>query len=215
MDMYTRLYETTGGKIQESKILYYYWIWGYENGMRVIKQVETELFVHGERIECVDPTKSTRTLGVHINPSLSWDDQFEVMRKKLYISITKMMNTDVNAYQAAVYYNVYMIKSVFFGCGIIELNEQQERELRRIYKEPLLLKLGLSRKFPRDVLYSRKSALGVGIMKPSTIIDILKAKLYLGNARRKGVTYEAIKLQEEYLKVEAGCEINIPYNPQE
>ena len=97
--------------------------------MRVIKQVETKLFVHGERIVCVEPTKSTGTLGVHINPLLSWDDQFEVMRKKLHISITKMINTDVNAYQAAVYYNVYMIKSVFFGCGIVELNEQQEREV--------------------------------------------------------------------------------------
>ena len=52
-------------------------------------------------------------------------------------------------------------------------------------------------------------------MKPSTIIDILKAKLYLGNVRRKDVTYAAIKLQEEYLKVEAGREINIPYDPQE
>ena len=98
MDMYTRLYEATGGKIQESKILYYCWKWGYEKGRRLIKQVETELFVYGERIECIEPTKSTRILGVHINPSLSWDDQFEVMRKKLHISITKMMNTDVNAY---------------------------------------------------------------------------------------------------------------------
>ena len=73
----------------------------------------------------------------------------------------------------------------------------------------------MSRKFPRDVLYSRRSALGVGIMKPSTIIAILKAKLYLGNVRRKGVTYAAIKLQEEYVKVEAGREISIPYDPQE
>jgi len=102
--------------------------------------------VYGERIVSVAPIESTRILGVHINPSLSWNDQFEVMRKKLHILITKMMNTDVNTYQAAVYYNVYIIKSIFFGCGIVELNEQQERELQRIYKEPLLLKLGLSRK---------------------------------------------------------------------
>jgi len=108
-----------------------------------------------------------------------------------------------------------MTKSVFFGCGIVELNEQQEKELQRIYEEPLLVKLGLSRKFPRDVLYSRRSVLGIGIMKPSTIIVLLKAKLYLGNVRRKGVTYAAIKLQEEYLKVKVGRDISIPYDPQE
>ena len=77
------------------------------------------------------------------------------------------------------------------------------------------MKLGLSKKFPRDVLYSRKSALGVGIIKPSTIIDTLKAKLYLGNVRRGGVTSNAIKLHEEYLLVEAGRALWIPYDPEE
>ena len=77
------------------------------------------------------------------------------------------------------------------------------------------MKLGLSKKFHRDVLYSRKSALGVGIMKPSTIIDTLKAKLYLGNVRQGGVASNAIKLQEEYLIVEAGRAVHIPYDPEE
>ena len=50
-------------------------------------------------------------------------------------------------------------------------------------------------------------------MKLTTIIDMLKAKLFLGNVRRKGVMYVAIKLQEEYLKVEAGSKISFPYDP--
>ena len=55
------------------------------------------------------------------------------------------MNMDINAYQAGMYFNVYMIKSVYFGCGVIELNKQQENELRRLYEEPMLVKLGLSK----------------------------------------------------------------------
>ena len=125
------------------------------------------------------------------------------------------MATDINPYQAAVYYNAYMITSMYFGCGIIELTIKQEQELKRLYKEPLLIKLGLSRNFPRQVLYSRKSALGIGIMIPSTIINMLKAKLYIGNVRREGVAKEAIDLQEEYLRVEAGREISVAYNPKE
>ena len=126
------------------------------------------------------------------------------MQKKLHVSITKLMNTDINSYQVAIYYKIYMIKSVYFGCGIFELTDNQENELKKIYEEPLLVKLGLSRNFLRRVLYSRKSALGIGIMEPSTIINILKAKLYLGNKRMEGVANEVIKLQEEYLIVEAG-----------
>ena len=108
--------------------------------------------MHDKRIEYVDATVSTRTLGMYINPFLNWKSQFEVMRKKLHVLIIKLVNTDINPYQAAVYYNVYMIKSIYFDCRIVELTEKQEKELRRIYKEPLLVKLGLSRKFPRDVL---------------------------------------------------------------
>ena len=52
-------------------------------------------------------------------------------------------------------------------------------------------------------------------MKPSTIIDTLKAKLYLGNVRRARVVHSAIRLQEEYLAVEAGRGVSIPYDPED
>ena len=77
-----------------------------------------------------------------------------------------------------------MIKSVFFGCRVIELHPKEERELQRIYEEPILVKLGLSKKYLRAVLYTRKSALGISFMKPSTIIAILKLKQYVGNKRK-------------------------------
>ena len=81
-----------------------------------------------------------------------------------------------------------MIKSVNVGCGIVELTNKQDEELKRTHEEPLLMKLGLSRKFPRNMLCNRKIALGVGIMTTKTIIDILKAKTHLGNIRRRGET---------------------------
>ena len=62
----------------------------------------------------------------------------------------------------------------FFGSGILCLTDAQEKELKRTCEEPTLMKLDLSNKFPRAALCSRKSALGVGLMEPSTIIDVLK-----------------------------------------
>jgi len=144
-------------------------------------QLEASIEVHGKKIKAIDINKSTRTLGVHLTPALSWKGQFEVMRAKMHKSITKIMNMDINSYQASVYYNIYMIRLVFFGCGVIELHIREEKELRRICEEPLLVKLGLSKKFPWAALYTRKSALGVGLMKPSTIIAMLKMKQYVGN----------------------------------
>ena len=44
---------------------------------------------------------------------------------------------------------------------------------------------------------------------------MLKAKLYISNKRKGGIAKEAIDLQEEYIRVEAGREISVSYNPKE
>ena len=54
---------------------------------------------------------------------------------------------------------------------------------KKICKLVILKKFGLSEKFPCEILYTRKSALGVGLIAPRTIIDILALKLYIRNKR--------------------------------
>ena len=151
---------------------------------------------------------------MHLTPALSWKGQFEVMRAKMHKSITKIMNMDINSYQALVYYNIYMIRSVFFGCGVIELHPREEKELRRICEEPLLVKLGLSKKFPWAALYTRKSALGVDLMKPSTIIAMLKMKQYVGNKQKGGNAAKSIEVQEEYQIVKVGRFLELGEDPK-
>ena len=107
------------------------------------------------------------------------------------------MNIDINSYQAAMYFNVYMIKSVYFRCRMVNMNQQQEKELQRICKEPILIKLGLSRKFPRTVLCSRKSVLGVGLMLPSALIATLKLKLCIRNKRAENRIATLLSINEE------------------
>ena len=79
MDLYTKLYEATGGKIQQTKIMFYCWQWFYENGDQKIMKLEAKIEVHGEQIQLIDVKQSTRTLGVHLTPALNWTGQFEVM----------------------------------------------------------------------------------------------------------------------------------------
>ena len=55
------------------------------------------------------------------------------------------------------------------------------------------MKLEFSRKFLRTALYTTKSALRIGLMKSSTVVDILKLKLYVGNKRKVGNAKESIK----------------------
>ena len=52
-------------------------------------------------------------------------------------------------------------------------------------------------KFLRSILYTRKTAIGIGIMNPSTIIDTLVLKLYIGYKRQKSRIAMLIKVNEE------------------
>ena len=121
MDLHTKLHEGTGGKIQKSEILYYCWKQSYEAEVKKLKELEAELIVHEKRIGCVNVTVSARTLGVHTNLAFCWKSQFEVIRKKMHSSIMKLINTDINPYQTAACYNVYVIKSAYFGCKTVAL----------------------------------------------------------------------------------------------
>ena len=66
---------------------------------------------------------------MHIALALEWKEQFEVMRKKSHVSITKLMNVDTNPHQDSVCFNVCVLTSVFFGSRIVCLNNEEEKEL--------------------------------------------------------------------------------------
>jgi len=87
-------------------------------------------------------------------------------------SVIKLMSTSISITQAYMYFNIYLCSSVYFGADIITLNKQQCRELKRIYEEPILVKLKLSQKMPKDILYIHCSALGIGLITPETVVAI-------------------------------------------
>jgi len=183
LKMYDDLHSVTGGKIEENKCKFFTWVYVWKQGRREIKNVVVEIEVNGIKVQQVDYKQSERSLGVHISPALVWDKQFEKMKEKMIEAVFKLKNTKIVVPTAHLYYNMYLIKKVYFGCRIVHLTEQQEGVLKRICEPVLLKKLGLSENFPRSVLYSRKTALGVGLLAPRIIIDALALKLYLGHKR--------------------------------
>ena len=74
--------------------------------------------------------------------------------------------------------------------------------MRRICEETLLNKLGFSKKFLRNVLYMRRSALGIGILKPKIIVDALVIKLYFGHKRAKTRMSKLIQISKDIMFVE-------------
>ena len=63
-----------------------------------------------------------------------------------------------------------------------------------ISKTTLLKKLNLREKFPRELLHTRKMKLGIGLMKPSTILVVLSLQLDFDQMRMNNKTSKIIKI---------------------
>ena len=147
-------------------------------------------------IKLIDTSKSTRILRVCLAVELSWTNELEFMRKKIKISITKIISIDMNPCQAAVYLNNDIIRSVHFGHRVLELAQKQELKMRRTCKEAMSIESELSRNFSRTILCSRRSVLGVELILLSALIAALKLKQCIRNKRKKGNTTKLIKSRE-------------------
>ena len=198
------MHVATGGHIEEAKTKYYAWKHRWKQGEKVLKRIPTELWLNGKKLVELDFNESQRTLGVCINPALTWTKQFEIMKEKMCVAMSKLRSTPLSIGNACVFFNVCLITQVFFGCGIIILNDKQEEILMKIMECTLLKKLGLSERFPRKILYSLKSQLGVGIMKPSTIIAMLALKLYAGHKRQEDVVSKKMVINERNIAWQHG-----------
>ena len=86
--------------------------------------------------------------------------------------MTKIINVYLNYYQISIYYNIYVLTSVYFGYGITKLDDKEEAELMKIYEVLILKKLGLSIKFLQAIMHILKESLGLEFVKPKTIIVI-------------------------------------------
>ena len=69
-------------------------------------------------------------------------------------------------------------------------------ELRRIYENRMKKKLQLSSKFLTQLLYSRKAALGIELLSPETVLNMLAIKTYVSYTRVKRNVTVMIKLNE-------------------
>ena len=109
------------------------------------------------------------------------------------------MSISLTFQETAIYYNLYMLSSVYYSYSIIALNLKEEKELRKIYEMPILIKLGFSNKIPRDRMCVSKDILGLGLFLPSIMIAIQAMRIYLGNKRISSNASRMIAVLEEQI----------------
>jgi len=173
VDLHDTLYKATGGFSQEEKSKFYSWKWVWQQGRKRMKVVKVVIKINDKLIKQLGPKDEEKTLGVNIDPSLKWDEQFTMLIEKMKLAMWKLESTPVTVSNAYLFYNMYLVTHVYFGCGIVNITLSQKKILIKLSEPVLLRKLKLSQKFLREMLFARKAALGIGLMKPSTMIAVL------------------------------------------
>ena len=102
--------------------------------------VECELKINKKIIKQLNTKEAIRTLGVHMCPQVQWKDQFKVMKEKMIESIAKLNNTEIKPHIMYLYFNAYLLKKVFFGCEVMKITNNQDKELRTLYETALAKK---------------------------------------------------------------------------
>ena len=92
---------------------------------QTIKEKSTAIKLKDENAKQLKVNESIKTLGIFINSSLNWNDEYEYVRNKLIISSKKIIRIEIRMHQVLMHFNVFMLKNVFFGCGIVKFSDKQ------------------------------------------------------------------------------------------
>ena len=77
-----------------------------------------------------------------------------------------------------------------------------------MYKETISSKIGLRKKFPRLILYTKQNVVGLGLISPKTVITILAMKLYIGNKRERIRIGNMINIIDKIIFIENSKEVS-------
>ena len=67
--------------------------------------------------------------------SINWDRQFLAMIDKMKTAINQLKNTTIMVSTASIYYNMCLIKKMYFGYGIFKISQQQENISRKFMNQ--------------------------------------------------------------------------------
>ena len=126
-----------------------------------------------------------------------------MIKEKIKQLIKKLINILIIAMQAYIYFSMYIIRSMFFGTGIVEIIDKQNNELRKLYETLIARKLRLGAKFLRRILYTRRNTIEIRLVQPKTMIVMSILKQYIGNCRMMNRVFSMIKISKEWLITES------------
>ena len=83
IDMCDRLCSATGGHIEDKKSACYAWKQRQSQGQKIAVKIKEKLYVNGKELKQTLISKTVKSLSLHVNPTIEWIKQFEMIKEKL------------------------------------------------------------------------------------------------------------------------------------
>ena len=104
-----KINKATGENFQRDKVSVYFCKW--EDRKILNETIKVEL--RNKVIKQFEYDERIKTLGIIMNYLLDWTVEYEYVKRKLIVTILKLMRNKIIPYQEKMYFNVYLLSNVF------------------------------------------------------------------------------------------------------
>jgi hypothetical protein len=110
----------------------------------------------------------SRTLGVYLSPSSEWAKQIQVLKEKMDKLAGRLLTSSLSFDDVRVFYQSIYTPLIRYVLSALSIDEKYLEEIQTRSLEPLLLRQGFNRHFPRRIAHGPQAWGGLGIIDIKT-----------------------------------------------
>ena len=205
----------TGGKLNMSKCFWYLLTWQWnENGqptLNTIPETPSKIIFHDtegtpHQIKRVEPKDALRTLGVHTSPSWSPHAELNATKTKLKQMIQSIQQSHMTHNEASMLIPIYIHTKLRYTFSATCFTQKQCWELDRIFRGPILTRMGICCKISLSIIYSSFRHAGLQIPTSWDLQGSSHLHLFIGHVQIQDLVGRLITLLCNYVYLHLGIE---------
>jgi hypothetical protein len=208
---------TTGGAINFAKSLWFVFHWKWSGGVaRLVPPPSTITLqlTEGDQITPISVPQlsvhdSYRTLGVHISPSGSTKQSFQVLMAKARDYQARIITSSLPREAALLSYNMYLLPKLGYPLPALTFSEADCHRLQSPTLAAFLPKIHLNRHVARSIVFGSIKFGGLGIRSLYSIQSLGQLTLFIGHIRAADKTDKLLRISLSYLQLVVGSATNV------
>ena len=219
-----KLLSLSGGKLNLSKCSWFVLRWEWENGRPHLREIRPDdpplSLTQGDSttpipINHLTPEKSSRMLGVYLNPLGDFSDHLIVLKKKADGFARKILSPQLTASDVSIFHRSIYIPSMRYSLAAVAADEESFSSVQSKIMKSILQKLHVSSTIPTSLRHGPPELGGLGLYDLRTEVGIEAIKFLRNSLYSDSEAGNLIRLNIQYSQREAGVGFHLLEKPSE